>query len=643
MTDGINRGNLDESILPGDGFYDFATAGWRRKNPMTGEYAKFTAFDKLSETVLEQVRVLVSDIAEKKQAPGSLGQKIAGVYNGAMNYDKRNADGISPVMEEFAEIDKIESAAGMAAHLGGAQRTGSPFWGDGVTIDAMDSKHYIFGMGQGGLGLARDYLLDKDEKSREIRKKYKKYMSDVFEMFGIKDAPAALVYDLEIEMAGGFYPKEKLRDPLANYHKMSLADFKKKFSPFDWDAYFKTRGIIPESIDVGQPEPLLKSIDSLKSKDLSVLKAYLKWNVANGAMTSLGDAQYDLHFDFYGRALSGKEERRPKWKDAVMMTEGVLGEAVGRMYVDRHFPESAKKRMLELVENLRRAYAGRIRTLDWMSDGTKAKALDKLAAFRVKVGYPDKWRDYDGLEIKGDSLYADLRRSEIFEDGFMLEKLRGRDVDGTLWYMNAQTVNAYYDPSQNEICFPAGILQPPFFDMQADDGFNYGAIGSVIGHEMTHGFDDSGRHFDKDGNMVNWWTEADAKAFEERAMAMRKFFDNIEVAPGLKANGEFTLGENLADYGGLTISFDAFEKYGTNVAESGDFSPAQRFFIAYAGCEAGNIRPEEIIKRTKTDEHSISRWRVDGILPHVGGWYEAFNVDKGSKMYAPPETRCRLW
>jgi putative endopeptidase len=639
MSTGIDKSNLDMSVRPADNFYDFATAGWRKKNPLRPEFSRFGAFDKLGERVLEQTQDLIKEIAEGDHEAGGLEQKIGAIYNSAMDYEKRNKDGIGPAR---AEIDAIDGIKNIAEYLGAAHKADSPFWADGVDIDAMDSEHYIFGIGQGGLGLSRDYLLDEDDKSKEIRRKYKKYMADVFLMFDIKDAPADKIYELEIEMAKSFYPKEKLRDPHANYHKFSYAEFKKKFSGFDWDGYFRTRGITPDFIDIGQPEPLQKSLGILKSKDQSVLRAYLKWRVANGAMTELSDSAYDLSFEFYGKVLSGKEERRPKWKDAVGLTEGVLGEAIGRMYVEKYFPESAKKRMVALVENLRRAYADRIRALDWMDEATKEKALAKLAAFGVKIGYPDKWMDYSKLDIKGDSLHADLNRAEIFMDDFWLEKLRGKKVDRDIWHMNPQTVNAYYSPSQNEICFPAGILQPPFFDMFADDAFNYGAIGSVIGHEMPHGFDDSGRHFDKDGNMKNWWTEKDAKAFVARAAVMKEFFDKIEVAGGVHANGEFTLGENLADYGGITIAFDAYKKHGTPAAD-GEFTPEQRFFIAYAGCETGNIRPEEVVKRTKTDEHSLSEWRVNGILPHIGAWYDAFGVKPEDKMFVAPDKRCKLW
>ena len=639
MNDGIKYENLNAAVRPQDDFYEFATAGWRNANPLTGEYSQFGTFDKLGQEVLTQTNELITGVAAAKNAPGSLEYKIAAIYNQSMDYEKRNADGIAPVLADFAEIDKNGATPAM---IGKMHRTITAFFSSNVVPDSKDSEHYVWGVGQGGIGISRDYFLDDDEKSKQIRAEYKKYMAAAFDMFGIKDAPASAVYDLELEMAKSFYPKEKLRDPIANYHKMSLAELKKQFSGFDWDGYFKARGAMPDFIDVGQPEPIEKVLRSLQTKDQSVLKAYLKWRIANGAMTELGDAQYDLNFDFYGKKMAGKLERRPRWKDAAGLVNDVLGEAVGQLYVKKYFPPEAKKRMAALVENLRLALGERIRANDWMSPETKKSALEKLAAFRVKIGYPDQPRDYSKLEIKGDSLYADLERAARFMDDWLIEKYNGRVVDRSVWYLNAHEVNAYYDPSQNEICFPAGILQPPFFDMNADDAFNYGAIGSVIGHEMTHGFDDSGRHFDAKGNMTEWWTKDDAAAFDRRARVMRKWFDEIEVAPGMFANGKFTLGENLADYGGLTISFAAFKKYGAPAAD-GNYTGDQRFFIAYAGTETANIRPDEIIKRTKVDEHSLSEWRVNGILPHVDAWHDAFGTGPGDKMWLAPEDRVGLW
>ena len=362
----------------------------------------------------------------------------------------------------------------------------------------------------------------------------------------------------------------------------------------------------------------------------------------NGATSFLDDKTYDIAFDFYNREMAGQKEKKPRWKRAVGMIDGSLGEMVGQIYVKKYFSKEAKKRMENLVKNLQRALGDRIKNLTWMSDDTKKQALKKLNTFHAKIGYPDKWRDYSKLEIKNDSLYENMMRVSAFEDAFWLDKV-GKEKDPTIWYMNAHQVNAYYDPSTNEICFPAGILQYPFFDMESDDAFNYGAIGSVIGHEMTHGFDDQGRHFDSAGNMKDWWTETDAKLFEERTNLMKNHFNNILVAPDTHANGEFTLGENLADYGGITIAFDAYKKYGEKSEDAIGLTSDQRFFVAYAMTEAGNIRDEEILRRTKVDEHSLSRWRVNGILPHVEAWYDVYNITPNDKLYIAPEKRVKLW
>jgi len=417
---------------------------------------------------------------------------------------------------------------------------------------------------------------------------------------------------------------------------------KNEFNGFDWNAYFDARGVKPEFVNIRQIEPINESIAIMNDTDLNLIKTYLKFRVINGATSFLDDKTYDIAFEFYNREMAGQKEPKPRWKRAVSMIDGSLGEMVGQIYVKKYFPASAKKRMEDLVENLGRAYEDRIKNLTWMSDDTKKQAIKKLHTFRAKIGYPDKWRDYSKLEIKNDSLYENMMRVAEFEDAFWLAKV-GKEKDPTIWYMNAHEVNAYYDPSTNEICFPAGILQYPFFDMESDDAFNYGAIGSVIGHEMTHGFDDSGRHFDKDGNMKDWWTDADAKQFESRANIMKEHFNNIFVAPGVHANGEFTLGENLADYGGVTIAFDAYKKFGEKSEDANGFTADQRFFIAYAMTEASNIRDEDALRLTKTNEHSLGRWRVNGILPHVEAWYDVYNITPDNALYIAPEKRVKLW
>ena len=631
MQVGIKPENMDMNTKPGYDFYDFATKGWRTNNPIPDDYTRYGSFDVLANTNLERVR----QIAEQDDG------KIGLLYKIAMNTDKLNSDKTKPVEQYLDEIDKITSVNQLPEYLGKMHRFATAFWGDGVGLDEMDSEHYLFNIGQDGIGLTRDYYFDDDAKSKEVRVKYKQYIKAQMDNFGIP-VNVEKLYALEERMAKSFYKKELLRNPLSNYHKKTFAELKAEIPNFDWDTYFEFRGVKPEKLNIAQYEPIKESVAIMQDTDLDLIKTYLKFRIINSAISLLDDKTYDIAFDFYNRVLSGQKEPKPRWKRAVAMLDGSLGEEIGRLYVKKYFPESAKKRMQDLVQNLQRAYEIRIKNLNWMSDETKKHALDKLHTFKAKIGYPDKWRDYSKLEIKDDSLYANMMRVAEFEDSFWLDKV-GKEKDSTIWYMNAHEVNAYYDPSANEICFPAGILQYPFFDMSADDAFNYGAIGSVIGHEMTHGFDDQGRHFDQDGNMKDWWSSEDAKRFDERAGVMRKFFDDIIVAPNTHANGEFTLGENLADYGGLTISFTAYKNFGEKSENAMGLTPEQRFFIAYAMGEAGNIRDEEILRRTKTDVHSLSRWRVNGILPHVDAWYDAFGITDKDKMYVAPDKRVKLW
>lgn len=632
LTPGIDIQNIDKSVRPGDDFYDYATRGWRDANPMPDDYARYGAFEVIRNTNLERVR----EIAEKDTG------KIGTLYRVAMNTERLNTDGTRPVAPQLAEIEAIKSADELAPHLGKMHRFTTAFWGDGVALDEMDSEHFLYNIGQAGLGIARDYYFDTDEKSVEIRKKYREYIAKQMRHFDIP-VDVEKLYALEERMAKSFYPKEKLRDPHANYHKMSIAEIKEKFPGFDWDAYLNARGAAAAKyINIGQPEAIAESIAIMHDTDLELIKTYLKFRVVGAAESLLDDASYDIAFDFYNRTMAGQKEQKPRWKRMVGLLDDSLGEEIGRLYVDKYFSAAAKSRMETLVKNLQRAYAMRIENLDWMSDETRARALEKLSTFQAKIGYPDKWRDYSKLVINQDSLWENMLRVSAFQDEFWLNKI-GKENDPTLWYMNAHEVNAYYDPSTNEICFPAGILQAPFFDMAADDAFNYGAIGAVIGHEMTHGFDDQGRKFDKDGNMRDWWTANDAAAFDARANIMKQFFDNIVVADDVHANGEFTLGENLADYGGVTIAYAAYKNFGTPSNDVAGLSPDMRFFIAYAGAWAQNIRRAEEIRLTKIDEHSLGRNRVNGILPHIGAWYDAFGITESDKMYVAPEKRVKLW
>ena len=631
LNAGIKIENMDMSVKAGDDFYNYATRGWQVAHPIPDDYSRFGAFEVLRNTNLERTR----QIAENDNG------KIGMLYKIAMDADKLNADGIKPVQKYLDEIDTL-TRADLPKYLGNVFKFSSAFWGDGVALDEMDSEHFLYNIGQSGLGLSRDYYFDTDAKSIEVRKKYKEFIAKQMKNFGL-DVDVEKLYKLEERMAKSFYPKEKLRDPHANYHKMSVAEVKEKFAGFDWDTFLSERGATAaEFINIAQPEAITESIAIINDTDMELIKTYLKYRIIGAADSVLDDKTYDISFDFYNRTMAGQKEPKPRWKRAVSMLDGSLGEVIGRLYVAEYFSGDAKQRMQTLVKNLQRAYADRIENLDWMSDETREKALEKLSTFRAKIGYPDKWRDYDALEIKDDSLWDNMVRVAQFEDEFWIKKI-GQKKDPNIWYMNAHEVNAYYDPSTNEICFPAGILQYPFFDMSADDAFNYGAIGAVIGHEMTHGFDDSGRHFDKDGNMKDWWTAEDADGFNKRANVMKEFFDKIKINDEVYANGEFTLGENLADYGGVTISFDAYKKYGTPSADIANMTADMRFFVAYAGAWAQNIRADEELRLTKVDEHSLGKNRVNGILPHVTAWYDAFGITSDDKMFIDADARVKLW
>ena len=633
MNIGLEIENIESAVNPADDFFDYVTLRWRRANPIPDDYTRYGVFDVLQDTNLMRVR----EIAENDNG------KIGTIYKIAMNADKLNSEKTAPVKKYFDDIDAIKNKSDLPKYLGQIHGAISSFWSDGVALDERDSEHYLYNLGQGGIGLARDYYFDDDARTTEIRKKYIEFIAAQIKNFGIH-ADAKKIYALEERMAKSFHTKEVLRDPHANYHKMSRDDFMRDYGGFDWKTYFDVRGAnAAEFINVAQPDAIRESIAIINDTDLDLIKSYLKYRVILAADTFLDDTTYDISFDFFNREMSGQKQKKPRWKRAIGILDGTIGEEIGRLYIEKHFTSGAKRRMEKLVDNLRRAYKSRIENLDWMSDKTKQSAIKKLDSFRAKIGYPNKWRDYAKLNIdENESLFENMMRVAKFEDDFWMQKI-GKEKDPEIWYMNAHEINAYYDPSTNEICFPAGILQYPFFDMNADDAFNYGAIGAIIGHEMTHGFDDMGRHFDERGNMRDWWTESDAHEFESRASVMREYFNNILVAPNVHANGEFTLGENLADYGGVTIAYTAYKKFGDKSDTVSGLTPDMRFFIAYAGAWAGHIRPEQALVQTKTNEHSLNRWRVNGILPHIDAWYDAFNVTCKNKLYIAPEKRTHLW
>lgn len=651
-TSGIDLANMDTTVSAGTDFFRYACGGWNDAHPLTAEYSRYGTFDELFENSQKQLRELIEGLAaQKNNQAGSAAQKIGDLYNMAMDSVTLNKQGAEPVKAMLDKIaglkDKSEIVPMMTemAHIG----IGTYFHSY-VYADPKNSSLNIFQMGQGGINLGeKEYYLDTDSITQNIREQYKLYIGKLFQLAGFSEADAqqkvADVMEIETAIAKVSRSATELRDPEANYHKMSFDELKKTIAGIDWDAYMKGLGIqAPAELNVEQVEPIQEVARLMNTLPLSKHVSYLEYNLLDAAASCLSDDFVAARFDFYGKVLSGRQVNQPRWKRAVNSVNGMLGELVGEMYVEKYFPAAAKERMVKLVKNLQTALSERIDAQEWMSDSTKIRAHEKLAAFHVKVGYPDKWKDYSKLEIKNDSYWANVCRASEWGFNDMYSRI-GKPVDKDEWLMTPQTVNAYYNPSTNEICFPAAILQPPFFNMEADDAANYGAIGVVIGHEMTHGFDDQGRQFDKDGNLTDWWAPGDADRFKERAQVMVDFFNKIEVLPGLQANGELTLGENLADHGGLNVAYLAFQN-ATKDAPLGvvdGFTPEQRFFLAYATLWAGNIRDEQIRVYTKSDPHSLGKWRVNGALPHIQAWYDAFHITPSDPLYVAPENRVNVW
>ncbi|WP_294474214.1 M13 family metallopeptidase [uncultured Bacteroides sp.] len=652
LMSGIDLANMDTTAVPGTSFYQYACGGWVKAHPLTDEYSRFGTFDMLNENSREQLKALIVELAAKSDnAPGSAAQKVGDLYKIAMDSVKLNQEGVAPIKAELEAIDALKDKEEIIKYIGGIQKKGiSPYFSMYVGADDMNSSMNIVQTFQGGLGMGqRDYYLENDEQTKNIRDKYQQHIAKMFQLAGYDEATAQkavkAVMEIESRLAKSARSQVELRDPHANYNKMDMETLKKTIPSFDWDAYFTSSGLKDlREVNVGQPDAIKEAADVINTVSLDEQKLYLQWNLINSAASFLSDDFVAQNFDFYGRTMSGKKEMQPRWKRAVSTVDGSLGEVVGQMYVEKYFPAAAKERMVTLVKNLQTSLGERIKGLEWMSEPTKVKALEKLATFHVKIGYPDTWKDYSALDIKDDSYWANIERASEWEYNEMIAKA-GQPVDKDEWLMTPQTVNAYYNPTTNEICFPAAILQPPFFDMNADDAMNYGAIGVVIGHEMTHGFDDQGRQYDKDGNLKDWWTKEDAEKFEKRAQVMVNFFDSIEVAPGVYGNGSLTLGENIADHGGLQVSYQAFKK-AMETAPLGTvdgFTPEQRFFLAYANVWAGNIRQEEILRLTKLDPHSLGKWRVDGALPHISNWYEAFNITEQNPMFVAKDKRVTIW
>lgn len=651
LTSGIQLANLDTTALPGTDFYQYACGGWMKKHPLTDEYSQYGSFTILSENNNKQIQELIQELAADTHQAGTVAQKVGDLYKIVMDSVKLNQEGVEPIRAELAEIAALKDKKDVYTLLSSLYKRGiGSYFALYVAADEKNSSMNAVQIAQSGLSMGeRDYYLADDESSKKIRDAFKVHVQKMFQLAGFDEAAARkgmqTVMDVETRLAKAFRSRVELRNPQANYHKMSMDEVRKKYASFDWDAYLSELGLKDvQEIIIGQPASLEASVKELDTLPLDQQVLYLQWKLIDAAAGCLNDAMVEQNFDFYSRTMSGAKEMRPRWKRAVSFVSSALGEAVGQMYVEKYFPAAAKERMVTLVKNLQESLGERIQNLTWMGDSTKVKALEKLATFHVKIGYPDTWKDYSALEIKNDSYWANAERANEWAVNEMIAKA-GKTVDKEEWLMTPQTVNAYYNPTTNEICFPAAILQPPFFDMQADDAFNYGAIGVVIGHEMTHGFDDQGRQYDKDGNLKDWWTAEDAKRFDERAQVMVDFFDKIEVAPGVHANGKMTLGENIADYGGLQVSYQAFkkalEKNPLPVVDG--FTPEQRFFLAYAGVWANNTRPEMVLYLTKMDVHSLGKWRVNGALPQIGPWYDAFQITEKDPMYLPAEQRVSIW
>ena len=652
---GLVMSDLDKSVRPADDFYQFATGGWQKNNPLPAAYSRFGSFDQLQEENNKRINSILSELLKKKFKPGSTEQKLSDYYKLAMDSTRREKEGLAPVAALLAEVENAKTKGDLEqlqlkyAIYGYGVGFGSYFGADEKNVTMN-----ILTINQGGLTLGqKDYYVNNDPATVAIREAYHKHIARMFRLYGFNEAQAEArrdaIFRMETALALVSKSVTELRDPQANYNKMTLKQFKENYPNINLEAMANAEGVksayIQEMI-VGQPG-FMAGYDKLYgAATADDLRAVIEWDIIQNSASYLTNEIRLANFDFFGKTMSGRKEEYPLWKRATNQVEAQMGEALGKMYVARYFPETSKKMMEQLVRNLQISLGQRIDAQTWMSDTTKAAAHNKLNKFYVKIGYPNKWIDYSKLTIDPTKSYYEnvLACRKFSHDRHILTRA-GKPVDRDEWLMTPQTVNAYYNPTTNEICFPAGILQRPFFDPKADEAYNYGAIGVVIGHEMTHGFDDQGRQYDANGYMNDWWTASDAKGFEERAKLYADFFSNIKVLPDLNANGEFTLGENLADHGGLQVSFFAFKNVEAkkHLKNLDGFTPDQRFFLAYATVWGQNITEQEIRNRTKADPHALGKWRVNGALPHIDAWYEAFGVKESDKLFIPKNQRLSLW
>ena len=651
QSSGINRSDMDESVKPGDDFHQYAGGGWMKANPLTAEYSRYAVFDDLAEKNRLQLQELFDNLQKEQHAFGSVGQKVKDIYNMAMDSIRLNREGAQPIQADLAEVQTLKKAD-LTAFLAKAHLSlANPFFGIGVQGDLANSNVNAVYVSSGTIAMPdRDYYLNTDAESKKVQEAYRNALQKLFVLAGYKekDAKRAVktIYDMEYKFSEASMTRAEQRDYTKLYNIRTIEQLQNDYPAINWREYFDLMGLKNlDHVILTQPKVMEVANNFMANLKEQEIRDYISGLIIIESAPYLSDEIAEASFDFFGRTLSGQQERQPRWKRAQSYPNSLLGEAVGQLYVEKFFPEESKQKMMKLITNLRKSLAQHIASLEWMSNETKINALVKLNAFSVKIGYPDKWRDYSGLSIDPQkTLYDNIKAASIFETRRNLD-LYGKPVDREEWEMTPQTVNAYYHPLNNEICFPAAILQPPFFNPNASDAVNYGAIGVVIGHEMTHGFDDQGSMFDANGNMVNWWKEEDSEKFNASAEKLAAQFDQIIAVGEEHANGHLTLGENIADQGGLRIAYDAFKK--TEEGQSDEvvdgFTPDQRFYLSYGRIWAENITDEAAYQQTKSDPHSLGKWRVNATLRNIDTFLKAFDVKAGDKMWLDPADRTVIW